>query len=392
LIKSGSATASSLNSSKQTNWKTCGTVKREKREERKKKKNLNPISHLSTHEGVEAFGKLDFLGPDKKGPNGTELDQFWSAKFLEDNDKAITALERKAALKEIDKNNNGKMALIEYLLWKFKKTTATIANASQGDNSEEIARCQARIAEVQAALEDVLRKIEAQKAALREVQDARAANEQKLAAQKVAVQEATSAVIKAKAATEALQRAEQELKDAVAALEAEQKAYNDKCSALEQKIADPSTSGMQKSKAQNELAQLKSEDPLPLRRAKITAEAALRKAEKQRKVSEEAQRDCEAKKAAAAQAERDLEEAGRKLAAKERQLEIAVQELEVAFNELSRQQEKAQAALEEASKSGGAALGAIWFMERQLYAQDAFLPTARMKYDHKKPFKASFQK
>lgn len=39
---------------------------------------------------------------------------------------------------------------------------------------------------------------------------------------------------------------------------------------------------MKKSKASNELAQLKSEDPLPLRRAKITQEAALRKVGKQR--------------------------------------------------------------------------------------------------------------
>ena len=36
------------------------------------------------------------------GSRSNELDQFWSAKFIEDMDSAITALERKAALKEID--------------------------------------------------------------------------------------------------------------------------------------------------------------------------------------------------------------------------------------------------------------------------------------------------
>jgi hypothetical protein len=46
-----------------------------------------------------AFVELDKLGAERKGEAGNELDQFWSAKFLEDNDKAITALERKAALK-----------------------------------------------------------------------------------------------------------------------------------------------------------------------------------------------------------------------------------------------------------------------------------------------------
>ena len=109
---------------------------------------------------------------EKKGADGNELDQFWSAKFIEDMDRwavllllarsalatactaastarrrescknkhgercwlapraaellsltnrnyhsAITALERKGALKEIDQDNNGKMALIEYMLW-----------------------------------------------------------------------------------------------------------------------------------------------------------------------------------------------------------------------------------------------------------------------------------
>ena len=57
---------------------------------------------------------------------------------------------------------------------------------------------------------------------------------------------------------------------AVAALEAEEAAYKKKCDDLQAKIDDDATSGMQKAKAKNELAQLKGEDPLPLRRAKIT--------------------------------------------------------------------------------------------------------------------------
>src|SRR4051812_14471134 len=60
-----------------------------------------------------------------------ELDQFWSAKFLEDNDKAITALQRKEALKVIDVDNSGKMALIEYLVWKFKKSVSETNTAPQ---------------------------------------------------------------------------------------------------------------------------------------------------------------------------------------------------------------------------------------------------------------------
>ena len=90
------------------------------------------VAHSRTHIGFWAeikddaeqlwtwqqhFVKLDKLGAEKKGEDGCELDQFWSAKFLEDMDKAITAKERKEALKEIDQDNNGKMALLEYCLW-----------------------------------------------------------------------------------------------------------------------------------------------------------------------------------------------------------------------------------------------------------------------------------
>ena len=48
-------------------------------------------------------------------------------------------------------------------------------------------------------------------------------------------------------------------------------AYQGKIRALEDTIAKET--GMKQAKAKNELAQLKGEDPLPLRRAKITQEA-----------------------------------------------------------------------------------------------------------------------
>ena len=48
-----------------------------------------------------------------------------------------------------------------------------------------------------------------------------------------------------------------------------------------------------KNKAKQELAQLKGSDPLPLRKAKITQEAALRRVEKQRKETEDAVKKAE---------------------------------------------------------------------------------------------------
>lgn len=70
---------------------------------------------------VRKFVELDLMSTERKGEAGNELDQFWSAKFLEDMDSAIPALARKEALRAIDQDNNGKMACLEYLVWKYKK-------------------------------------------------------------------------------------------------------------------------------------------------------------------------------------------------------------------------------------------------------------------------------
>ena len=48
------------------------------------------------------------------------------------------------------------MALIEYLLWKFKKTPQQIETAPQGDNKEKIAELQAQMDELQRALDGVM--------------------------------------------------------------------------------------------------------------------------------------------------------------------------------------------------------------------------------------------
>lgn len=41
---------------------------------------------------AKAFAELDKLSTERKGENGSQLDQFWSAKFLEDNDKGTTTV------------------------------------------------------------------------------------------------------------------------------------------------------------------------------------------------------------------------------------------------------------------------------------------------------------
>ena len=159
---------------------------------------------------------------------GSDLDKFWAAVFLEKCDKAITALERKQALVEIDSDSNGRMACIEYLTWKFKKSVSQVVNSPQGDNSAAIAAAQKKLDAVMAQLNDC---------------------ENKLEAQKKAKEDNEKAIAQLKQAEADLQTAQAELEAAIQELKAQEAAYKAKCDALEATINDPSTSGMKKSKS-----------------------------------------------------------------------------------------------------------------------------------------------
>lgn len=66
----------------------------------------------------------------KKG-EGNELDEFWSHKFLESLGETLTVIQLRERLRKIDMDANGKMALMEYLLFKYKKTVQAAVNSNQ---------------------------------------------------------------------------------------------------------------------------------------------------------------------------------------------------------------------------------------------------------------------
>jgi len=206
------------------------------------------------------------------------------------------------------------MSIIEYCTWKYKKSIKSVEDAPQGSNVEAIEKAQKKMDEVSKALDEVI-----------------------------------AGIAKLTAEKEELAKAKAELEAAVAALKAEEDAYQAKIAALEGTIAKET--GMKQAKAKNELAQLKAEDPLPLRRAKITQEAALRKVQKQEKAVDAALADLTAKQSA----------------------------LEKSLDEV-------RAELQRAKAAGGGGKGALWFIERRMYEADAYLPTAKQKYNHKQPF------
>merc|ERR1712137_1292156 len=230
----------------------------------------------------------------------------------------------------------------------------TLVNSSQGDNSKEIAQAQALLDEVSVAFDEAKRTATAAANALREAKAREAESQQAAEASKKKEAESQQAAGAARAA-------QQELEEALRALQAEEKAYNDKKEELERKSTQGGVVSMNKAKA--ELAQHLAEDPLPLRRAKITAEAAVKRADKARQAAEEAAKE-------ASQARQAAESARQASAVAKAKAEEALAAAEAKFKE-------AEAYLEEVKSRPGCAHGAIWWMDRELHEQRKYLPTSR---------------
>ncbi|KAH3765414.1 TolA protein [Pelomyxa schiedti] len=197
------------------------------------------------------------------------------------------------------------MSFLEYGLFKYGKTVQQLMNAPQGSNKAEMDKAQGMVDAAQAALDDMLAKLNQQ----REVEAP-------------------------------FKKADEENKTALAELQAQEKAYTDKIETLERKSQEGGV--VSRNKALAELEALKSQDPLPLSRAKINQAAAVKKAEKARAPFLEATLKVEA----------------------------AVAECEARFKE-------ALAFLDEVKAKGGSPNGTIWWMQREIEEKKKFLPQKR---------------
>jgi hypothetical protein len=214
------------------------------------------------------------------------------------------------------------MALLEYLCFNYKKSVADFVGRPQGDNSKEIEKAQNLLAEVQSLLEIALKKADDAKASA-DVARARAA-------------EAAAAA--------------EEQRAALAEVQAQEDARNAKTKELSAKSEDQNAGLVSRNKAKNELAQHLAEDPLPLRKAKITLEAANRKAEKAKAAADAAKAAAEADEAAANAAVADTEK--------------KVAEAEAFLAEVK-------------AKSGGNGQGSLWWLSRELEEKKKYMPKAK---------------
>jgi len=245
---------------------------------------------------------------DEKKTAGNQLDELNAHRFLEKCDKTLTVVSLRDRLSKagIDRNAKRKFVpLTHFLVIHYNVNPSELANAPQGDNQEEVERAQKLLEQVQHAFQEAQR----------------------------------TAELSAKAEAAAKQ-AQAELEAAKTELQAQEDAFNNKTTQLQAKTTSGST--VQMSKAKNELAQHLSSDPLPLRKAKITNEAAVKKAEKASAAAE----------AARIAADNALDEATKKLA-------------------------EAEAYLQEVKSRPGSAAGALWWIERELHEAKKYLPKSK---------------
>jgi len=217
--------------------------------------------------------KFDTLDPKKA--EGNELDEMNAHRFLESISSTLTIKELRDLLRGTGIDKFKYVSLTHYLLAAYKVDWHRLVNAAQGDNEQELIKAQKMLDEMQVAFKD------------------------------------------ADASLKELDKSAKELK-------AQEDAYNNKTNDLKKKTEEGS-SAVAQNKAKAELAAHMAEDPLPLRKAKITNDAALKKAEK-----------------ACDLAKKKLDEA--------------------------------EAYLKEVSMRSGSAKGSCWWMDRELVEAKKYLP------------------
>jgi hypothetical protein len=223
---------------------------------------------------VQKFNELDLQNRDQ----GCALDELNAHRFLESFKDPLTVMEMRELLRRsgaISKEARPKdFPITHFLLSHFKTDWHHLVNASQGDNADEMAKVQALLREVQAAIPE-------------------------------------------------LEKANAESKAAHAEQVKQQKLYDDKTEDLKKRSSEGSV--VQQNKGKAELAQHMATDPLPLSRAKITAEAAAKKAEK-------------------------------------------------ALNAANAKVEACEKQLKELALRAGSAGGSLWWMDRELQEAKRFMP------------------
>lgn len=268
---------------------------------------------------------------ERNGENGCELDELTAHRFLESLEETLTVRELRDVLREIDIDTNKNVSMAEYLIYRFKCDWHELVHSIQGGNPEEVERAKALLSEA------MRRVTQSQESA----RSARAAESNLATARR-----------HAQSAEADMKVAEREVKKSTDAVRLLEQQHNDRLAAL---LAQTTQGGqVSRNKAVHELAQAKAEDPLPLRRAKITAEAALKRAERATDAAAEETRKVEA---ALVEAQKKRKEA-----------DAAVVQARRALAEAEDYLERVKTTMPQ---------GTVWWIGREIHEQKKYLPQSK---------------
>jgi len=317
---------------------------------------------------VQKFIELDL---DKKAA-GNDLDEFNAHRFLESLNETKTVRQMRSEIKEADIDFNKRLSVIEYCLWKYKKSLHEFVRVPIG-TQEEVRMAEAKLNEVTAAFEEADRTAAEASAAFKD-----AAAKEKEAKFRAAEAKSTEAeaVARENEALEAeapFKKAQDELNAALANLHSQEVAYKNRTEDLTKRSETGGVVTRNKAKAELEIHVR--EDPLPLRQAKISTEAAERKADKVRAPFKEAREKAE-KARAIATAAADEATASADAAAKARKrAENAKLQAEAALEDAQNKVAEAEAYLAEVKQRIPKGTG--WWLDRELAEKKKYMPSRR---------------
>jgi flagellar biosynthesis GTPase FlhF len=261
----------------------------------------------------------------EKHEEGNGLDEVRAHKFLEDLGETLTVMALREKLRQtgaITASDRPKVVpIVHYLLFKYNVDWHALVNTS-GDNSEEIAEAQRLLDLVIAAFQESDRQAKVARDAESEARKKEEAARQQEAPFKAA---------------------QEEVDHALAEVKAQEDARNSKTESLKKQSEEGGV--VQQNKAKALLAAHLQEDPLPLRKAKVTLEASLKKAEKARAPFEAATKIAEEARHVAEQARHRADDA---------------------VEASRRKVQEAEDFMEEVKRKPGTPHGAIWWLERKL--------------------------
>jgi len=310
--------------------------------------------------------KLDL----QNGAGGSALDELNAHRFLEHFKETLTVREMREVLRNsgvTEKFSN--VPIVHILIALYKADWRFVVNAPQGDNKEEIEKAQRMLEQVQALFQESERKASEAAAALRAAEAAESDARNKEAQAKTQEAESKKREIEA-------QQAKQELEVALADLKAQEDAYAQKIKEIQSRI-DTASGIVAQNKAKAELAQHLNEPTLPLRKARITQEAAVKKADRARQAAADAA-------VAATNARRAAETSTAQAVEARKKSAQAKEAAERAMDAARAKVDEAEAFLQEVKSKPGNAQGALWWIERELHEAKAFLPERKGGYRKEK--------